>query len=126
MGEQKNFVCIGCPVGCPLQLTHEGAAILEIEGHECNRGAKYARQEFTDPRRSLSTTIAIEGAHWRRLPVKVSTQIPKDRSRQAVERIHGLRVCAPVRVGQVLLRGVLDDPEAEVVACRTMQRVQRP
>ena len=42
MSDVKNFTCIGCPIGCPLQLTHEGREIVEIEGAACNRGAKYA------------------------------------------------------------------------------------
>ena len=123
MSETEKFVCIGCPVGCPLQLTHEGTEIVEIEGAACNRGAKYARQEFTDPRRGMSTTVWIEGARWKRLPVKVSKPIPKDRVIEAAQAIHRLRVVAPVKRGQVLLGDLLGEQGIEVVACRTMERL---
>jgi len=119
---QKTFTCIGCPIGCPLQLTHEGTEILEIEGHACNRGAKYARQEFTDPRRSMSTTIAIEGARWARLPVKVTAPVPKDRVVEAARAIHALRARAPVKLGDVLLENLLGEQGVNVVACKTMAR----
>jgi len=120
MSQVENFTCIGCPVGCPLQLSHEGNEIIEIHGNECNRGAKYARQEFTDPRRALSTTVAFEGARWKRLPVKVTKPIPKDRIMEAARIIHGLSVKAPVSRGQILLTVLLDDSDVQVVATRTM------
>lgn len=126
MSQVENFTCIGCPVGCPLQLTHEGKEIIEIHGNECNRGAKYARQEFIDPRRSLSTTVAIEGARWKRLPVKVTGSIPKDRVMEAARIIHGLSVKAPVSRGQILLTALLGDPDVQVVATRTMVLSEPP
>jgi CxxC motif-containing protein len=120
MSDIAKFVCIGCPIGCPLQLTHEGLEILEVEGNQCNRGAKYARQEFTDPRRSMSTTVAIDGARHGRLPVKVSKQVPKDRVREAAALIHRIRVRAPVRRGDVLIHDLLGEPGVDVVATRSM------
>jgi CxxC motif-containing protein len=123
MSETESFVCIGCPIGCPLQLTHEGTEIREITGHECNRGAKYARQEFTDPRRGMSTTVAIDGARWRRLPVKVTRPLPKDRVLEAARLIHQIRVVAPVRVGQILLEDLLGEAGVAVVATRSMARL---
>jgi len=119
--EVQHYVCINCPIGRPLQLVHEGDQIEEISGYECNRGAKYARQEFIDPRRTFSTTIPISGAMYQRLPVKITAPVPKDRIMEAVAEIHELAVEAPVRLGQVLLCGVLGEP-IDVVACRTMKR----
>jgi len=122
MSEVKSFTCIACPIGCPLQLTHQGQDIVEIEGAGCNRGAKYARQEFTDPRRGMSTTVAIDGARWKRLPVKVSRAIPKDRVLEAARAIHRLRVQAPVRCGDVLLEDFLGEKGVQVVATRSLPR----
>ena len=123
MVESAQFICIGCPIGCPLQLQHGGGKITEISGHECNRGAKYARQEFTDPRRSLSTTVAVSGAKWMRLPIKVTEPVEKDRVIEAVRKIHELHIEAPVRLGQVLIHDLLGEKDVNVVACRSMQRV---
>lgn len=122
MSETRAFVCIGCPIGCPLVLTHEGREVIEVAGNECDRGAKYARQEFTDPRRALSTTVAIAGARWARLPVKVTAPVPKERVREAARLIHALRVEAPVERGRVLIAGLLGLPGVDVVACRAMGR----
>jgi len=121
--EIKQYICIGCPVGCPLQLEHEKGQIKEVSGYECNRGAKYARQEFTDPRRSMSTTVPVSGALRQRLPVKVSGAIHKDRILEAARNIHELQVTAPVEMGQVLIKDFLGEKGIDVVACRSMKRV---
>jgi CxxC motif-containing protein len=122
MSETRSMVCIGCPIGCPLVLTHEEREVVEVRGNECDRGAKYARQEFTDPRRALSTTVAIAGARWPRMPVKVTKPIPKGRVRDAAKLIHALRVEAPVERGRVLVKDLLGEPGVDVVACRGMAR----
>ncbi len=122
MSEIRKFVCIGCPIGCPLELDHEGDRIIEVEGYECDRGAKYAEQEFADPRRALATTVAIRGARWARLPVKASGHVPKDRIMEAARQCHQLVVDAPVTVGQVLMRGLLGEEGLNVVATRSLDR----
>jgi len=122
MNETKQYICIGCPIGCPLQLEHENGIIKEVSGHECDRGAKYARQEFIDPRRSLSTTVAISGAMWPRLPVRVLGSMHKDGVLEAVRKIHELRIEAPVKTGQVLIRDFMGEKGLEVIACRSMKR----
>lgn len=123
MIEIKKYICIGCPVGCPLQLEHEKDRIREVTGNECNRGAKYARQEFTDPRRNISTTVMISDALRQRLPVKVSGAIHKDRILEAARKIHQIKVVAPVEIGQVLIKDFLGEKGIDVVACRSMKRV---
>jgi len=122
--ETQDYVCIACPVGCPLQLVHEGDTIREISGNNCKRGAKYARQEFTDPRRSFSTTIPIEGAIYARLPVKISAPIRKEDVLEAARVVRGLSTSAPVVRGEVVLTSLLGEEGIDVVACRTMQRVR--
>jgi CxxC motif-containing protein len=123
MIKAKQYTCIGCPIGCPLQLQHEGKDITEISGYECDRGAKYAKQEFTDPRRDMSTTVEIIGARWKRLPVKVTGPVEKDRVMEAARKIHELRVRAPVKLGQVLIEDFLGQKAIHVVSCRTMERI---
>jgi CxxC motif-containing protein len=123
ISETQSYVCIACPIGCPLQLAHEGDTIREVSGNNCKRGAKYARQEFTDPRRSFSTTIPIEGSIYARLPVKLSAPIRKEDVLEAARAIHCLSATAPVARGQVVLAGLLGEEGVDVLACRTMNRV---
>ena len=122
MPDTEKFVCVGCPMGCPLELEHEDDEIIEVAGNDCNRGAKYAKQEFSDPRRSLSTTVSISGAVWRRLPVKTTGQVPKHRVMEAARAIHEVRCRAPVEVGQVILEGLLGEVGLDVIATRSMEK----
>jgi len=121
--ETQDYVCIACPIGCPLQLVHEADSIQEVSGNNCKRGAKYARQEFTDPRRSFSTTIPIAGAIYPRLPVKLSAPIRKENVLEAARVVRGLSATAPIACGEVLLTGLQGEDDVAVVACRTMKRV---
>ena len=121
MVKAKEYTCIGCPIGCPLQLVHKGSKITEISGNECDRGAKYAKQEFTAPRREFSTTVEIIGARWKRLPVKVTGPVEKGRVLDAARKIHELQVKAPVKLGQVMLKDLLGEKGIDVVACRSME-----
>jgi CxxC motif-containing protein len=123
MPDTEKFVCVGCPIGCPLELEHEGDQIIEVAGNDCKRGAKYAKQEFSDPRRSLATTVAISGAVWGRLPVKTSGQVPKHRVMEAARVIHEIRCRAPVEAGQVLFEGLLGEAGLDVIATRSMENV---
>ena len=123
MAKAKEYTCIGCPIGCPLQLVHRGDKITEISGYECDRGAKYAKQEFSDPRRELSTTVEIAGARWKRLPVKVTGPVEKGRILEAARKIHELHVEAPVKLGQVLLKDLMGQKGIDVVACRSMDPI---
>ena len=93
----------------------------EVSGQHCNRGAKYAKQEFVDPRRTFSTTIPIEGALYARLPVKLDRPVPKDRIMEAVAAVHQLSARAPVKLGDVLLDDLLGQG-VRVVASRSMRR----
>ena len=123
MVKAKEYTCIGCPIGCPLQLVHKGSKITEISGYECDRGAKYAKQEFTDPRRELSTTMEIVGTRWRRLPVKVTGPVEKARILEAARQIHEVHATAPVKIGQVMIKDFLGQKGIDVVACRTMEAI---
>ena len=120
--EVQNYVCIACPMGCPLQLSHEGNLIEEVLGNQCNRGAKYAKQEFIDPRRTFSTTVPISHGTYARLPVKLSAPIQKDRVMEAMRIIYCLRAEAPVALGEVLFENILGEKGIDVVATRTMKR----
>jgi len=117
-----TMTCIGCPLGCRLDVELLDGGAWKIEGYECKKGKEYAAQEAVDPTRMLTTTVAVEGAIWRRLPVCTARPIPKDRLLQACRELHRLHLTAPVVLGQV----VLDDAAGTgvpVVATRSLPAV---
>lgn len=118
-----TYLCIGCPLGCRLEVDEDSHGdIIEIRGSSCRKGDRYAQQEHTDPRRSVATTVAITGGMWPRLPVKTNGEIPKDLVVAACEALRKVRMQAPVKMGDVVVEDVLGTGCA-VVATRSMDAV---
>lgn len=117
--EAKELICITCPMGCTLDVTHEGDTIVEVDGATCKRGLDYAEEELTDPRRMVTTTVRVVGGLHPLLPVYTSAPIPKTRIFGLLEAIRKAEVEAPVRVGDVVLEDVVDT-DVDVLASRDM------
>lgn len=117
--ETFGYLCIGCPLGCRLEVDVAEGDIVEIRGFECARGKRYARQEHTDPRRPLSSTVAISGGTLPRLPVRTADAVPKDVVERAAAALRNVRVHAPVRRGDVVLADVVGTG-IDVIATRGM------
>jgi len=115
-----DLTCICCPHGCSLKVVKEGDKVVSVSGNSCSRGAAFGEQEVIDPRRVFSTTVPIEGAICGKIPVKLTQQFPKTRLIEAAYEIQKLRLKAPVKVGQVLIKDLLGEKGCDVVACRTL------
>ncbi|MGN0055774.1 MAG: DUF1667 domain-containing protein [Atopobiaceae bacterium] len=105
--QTRELTCINCPMGCQVSVTMEDGVITSITGNTCPRGAAYARTEVTDPRRVVTTTVPVDGSPTeRRVSVKTAQAIPKGLVFDCVRVLSGVRVKAPVRIGDVVLPDV--------------------
>lgn len=100
--ESKSLICVNCPMGCLVTVTLENGVILSVQGNTCPKGEIYARSECIDPMRILTSTIRIENAPLRVLPVISEKEIPLRKVFEAMEQIKTLSVKAPIHCGQVL------------------------
>ena len=115
-----HYLCIGCPLGCRLEVEEDaGGNVVEVRGFACRRGKEFAEREHTDPRRMVTTTVAVSGGRWPRLPVRTTEAIPKDRVMDLCVALRGVEMPAPVRMGDVVMAGVLGTG-VDVVASRDM------
>ncbi len=116
-----HYLCIGCPLGCRLEVDveQEVQSIVEVRGFACRRGREYAIQEHTAPRRMVTTTVAITGARWARLPVRSNAPAPKDKVQAICNALRHLRVSAPVAMGDIIVSNILDSG-VDIVASRDM------
>ena len=106
MKAPTSFTCVSCPLGCVLEVSFdEAGAVANVQGHTCNRGIEYARQEAVDPRRNISAVVAVEGA-LEPLSVKTAEPIPKAMIFEVMDQIRALRPAAPIEAGQVLIEDV--------------------
>lgn len=124
MKRNHEYVCINCPLSCPLELVEEDGEVLEVTGHDCKVGAKYAEEEFTDPRRVVTTTVPVRGGVLPLLPVRSTGPIPKTLVTEAVRVLSGLAVEAPVRDGQVIHPDILETG-VDVISSRDMEALPR-
>lgn len=112
----KELICIVCPRGCHLKVD----ADLNVTGNACPRGAAYAKKEVTAPERTLTTTVRLESASLRRLPVRTDRNIPKGKLFDAMGVAETLCVKAPVRRGQVLVENIVGT-DANLIATRDVE-----
>lgn len=111
MGDQKQtnqqeLVCIRCPIGCRMTVTHNQDGSLEVTGNSCKRGEEYAKKELTNPTRIVTSTVRIKGRKDQVLPVKTKEDIPKGKIRACMEALKQIEVEAPVAIGDVILSDV--------------------
>ncbi len=114
-----TYLCIGCPLGCRLEVEEDQGAIVEIRGFDCKRGKEYAQQEHTDPRRMVTTTVHVEHGLWSRLPVKTAEAVTKHLLRTVCEALRGVIVTAPIEMGEVIVSDIMNTG-IDVLATRDM------
>lgn len=117
---KKAITCIGCPLGCPLEVELTAAgAVAEVQGHGCRRGEAYARQECLNPTRMVTASLPVAG---RRQPLSVRTDrpLPKALIPACLEAIRACRPVLPVRIGAVLIADI-GGSGVDVIATRNLE-----
>lgn len=103
----KNMICIECPKSCALAVDIDNGKAAKVRGAKCPKGAAYAALEVQDPVRILTATVSAEGLSLKLVPVRTNKPIPKKDILKAMEEIKKIRVKAPVRVGDVVIKDLL-------------------
>lgn len=103
---KREMTCIRCPLGCALTAVREEDGSITVTGNTCPRGAEYARNELTDPRRTVTTTVRIRGRKNEMVAVKTRSDIPKDRIFACIAELRDIEVIPPIAIGDVILENV--------------------
>lgn len=122
MTETRELTCIGCPRGCTLNVTLEDGVVTALTGNSCPIGDSYGRKEVTDPRRTVTSTVVVEGGEYRVVPVKTATDIPKDKIFACMEALAQVTVKAPVAIGDVVCANVADTG-IDVIATKNVHTI---
>ena len=117
----KDIRCIVCPTGCLVHVENVNGELI-IEGHSCNRGEEYAREEFISPKRILTTTIQVENGFLPLIPVRSDKPIPKDKLKDSLKEIAKLKIKAPIKMGDILIKNILD-LDINIVASRDLLEI---
>ena len=113
----KELICINCPLGCHLSVDDKDVANIKVTGNTCPRGVTYAVSEVTEPKRMVTSSVPVTGSNVKRVSVKTSAPIPKNKIFDCLKEIKNIRATAPVAIGDVLLSNVCDSG-ADIVATR--------
>lgn len=100
--EKRELICIGCPLGCMMNVLIDGKTV-SVSGHTCPRGESYAKREVLSPTRIVTSTVRLLGGSVPRVSVKTASDIPKDKIFAVMEEIHQASVQTPVRIGDVII-----------------------
>ncbi len=104
----KTFTCIVCPNGCEVTAHFaQDGSIEKVEGQLCPRGEAYVRQELTDPRRNIATSVLVVGGDLPITSVRLTDVIPKNRIFDVMDAINAQSLTAPVHIGDVVIADVL-------------------
>lgn len=112
---KRELTCVACPLGCSISVEYNENEILSVTGNTCKRGEAYAKTEVTNPTRSLTSSVKVNGGVHPVVPVKSSQPIPKTMIFDCMKVINSVSVDAPVKLGQVIIENILDTG-ADIVA----------
>lgn len=99
-----NTICIMCPMGCPLNIEEINGEVV-VKGNTCKRGEMYGKEEYTHPRRSVTTLVNL--ADGSVASCKTSGTVPKERIFDVVDFIGTLNCPSDVKIGDVVATDVL-------------------
>ena len=116
---EKNYTCIVCPMSCSITVREENGQLI-VTGNSCPRGEKFAKDEYVEPKRMLTTTIEIEDGVIRRLPVISSAELPKEKISAYLKEIYQVKVKAPVTMGDVIIADLCASG-IDIVAARDVE-----
>lgn len=101
--ENRELICIGCPMGCMMTVTMEDGQVTSVIGNTCKRGDDYARKEVTNPTRIVTSSVCVTGGVLPVVSVKTREDIPKGKIPEVMKALKAVTVKAPVNIGDVML-----------------------
>lgn len=113
---ERELICISCPKGCHLKVDETS---LTVSGNSCPKGAEYGVNEVTNPVRIVTSTVKVDDGDTPVVPVKTQSAIPKGLITKCMEEINKVTIKAPVKIGDVVIKNVLETG-VDVVATKNV------
>lgn len=116
----NKVICTVCPKGCHLSVDLENKTVT---GNFCPRGADYGINELTNPVRTVTSTVKIEGTFCRRCPVKTVRDVPQGLIPEIMKLLSTITLQAPVALGDCVIPNVLGCG-VDIVITKSMPKEQ--
>lgn len=108
MIEKRELICIGCPMGCALEVVIENKKVIEVKGNSCIKGVTYAEKECTNPTRIVTSSVEVGEGELAVVSVKTERDIPKEKIIDCMESLKGIKIEAPINIGDIIIENVAD------------------
>ncbi len=116
---KKTIVCTVCPSGCSMEAEYTTKEDIVVTGNRCPRGAKYCEDECFEPKRMFTDSVSIKGSSRRRMPVRTTGAIPKDKILECAAKVKEISLECPVKSQQVLVKDFMGTGE-DLIATMTL------
>ena len=101
---KRELTCIVCPRGCQLTVEIEDGNIISVTGNICRRGAVYAEDECTHPKRVVTSTVRCKSGKV--VAVKTLGSVPKEKMFEVMAEINGVHPEGKLKIGDVIIENV--------------------
>ena len=118
---KKEMICIGCPMGCYINVDYVGTKIRNVCRNRCKVGLEYAEKEISSPERTLTTTVKVKHGHLPLVSVRTNKPIPKSRILDAMNLLAKIEVEAPIKIGDPIIQNIFN-AGVDIVAKKTSQK----
>ncbi|WP_026883918.1 DUF1667 domain-containing protein [Clostridium akagii] len=119
--EKRELTCIGCPKGCALSAEIIDRNNVKITGNSCKIGEVYGKKECTNPTRILTSTVEVIGREGIMLPVKTESDVPKNKIKECITALKGIKVSAPINMKDIILKNVANTG-VNFIATKSIQK----
>lgn len=102
----KEMTCIVCPNGCSL-VVDDSKDPIEVSGNKCPRGKQFAINELIHPMRTICSTVKTTYHNVPVVPVRVTSEIPKEQIFPVMKEINQVLIKQPLGVNDVVIENVL-------------------
>lgn len=118
---KRELICIGCPMGCNLEVEIENNNVKKVSGNSCRIGEEYAIKECSNPTRIVTTSVGIIGGIFDTLSVKTEKDIPKDKIEECIRELKDIVVKAPVKIGDIIVSNIANTG-VNIIATRKIDK----
>lgn len=119
---KRELTCIGCPMGCLVEVELLDGHVINVAGNTCKRGEDYARKEVTNPTRIVTSTVRVKNGSLPVVSVKTKEDVPKEKIFQVMEELKNVEIEAPVHIGQTVAHGIAGT-ETDVITTKEISKI---
>lgn len=105
---KRELTCIGCPMGCILEVQLDGTEVVKVTGNTCPRGKDYGIKECTNPTRIVTSSVAVENGVETVASVKTERDIPKEKVYDVIRLLKDVTIKAPVNIGDIVMENIFN------------------